>query len=126
MSDAGGPGQKEGITPPNARRRRNAPLFLERQSYRRRRLTDAARLMPLLGAALFLVPLLWDGSADFETAENGPRVATSQAIVFIFGAWALLIAVTAFLGVAIGRLGRRGDETTTPEGQEQEQGDGVT
>ncbi len=126
MSDAGGPGEEDDIARANAGRRPNAPLFLERQSYRRRRLTDAARLLPLLGAALFLVPLLWDGAADVETTENGPRVATSQAIMFIFGAWALLIAVSAFLGAAIGRLGQRGDETTPPEGQGQEQGNGVT
>lgn len=36
-----------------------APLFLARRAYRQRRLTDAARFLPLLGAFLFLLPIFW-------------------------------------------------------------------
>ena len=59
------------------------PVFLERQSYRRRRLSDAARMMPILGLVLIFVPLLW---AEEATTANG--------ILYIFSVWAILIAVT--------------------------------
>ncbi len=83
-----GPGEDTRVTP---------PIFLERQSYRRRRLLDAARLLPIMGAALFAVPLLWPragGGAD--------GVPTSSAILYIFSVWAGLIVVNA----AFGRLTR--------------------
>lgn len=75
-------------------------VFLERQSYRRRRLTDAARLLPILGAALFAVPLLWpsgDGIADERV------VPLSSAMTYVFGIWALLIAIGAGFGIAARR-----------------------
>ena len=36
--------------------RRPEPVFLERQSYRRRRLGDAAKFLPFVGLVLFLLP----------------------------------------------------------------------
>lgn len=63
-----------------------APLFLARQGYRRRRLTDMARLMPMLGLALFLLPLL--------DAAEGLDAAT---LVYLFLAWAGLILASALL-----------------------------
>lgn len=65
------------------------PLFLERRSYRQRRLMDAARLLPLLAAVLWVVPLLWPKGAQEGTA-------TSTAILYLFGTW-LGLAVLAFL-----------------------------
>ena len=59
------------------------PVFLERQSYRRRRWSDAARLMPVVGLILLILPLLW---ADQATTSGG--------ILYIFWVWALLIAGT--------------------------------
>lgn len=65
------------------------PLFLERRSYRQRRLTDAARLAPVLGVVLWSVPLLW---------TQGPGgMPTSRAIFYIFGVWALLAGLAALL-----------------------------
>ncbi len=69
---------------------RRAPLFVARQSYRRRRLRDGARLLPLFGAFLFLLPMLWaprDG-ADRGTATDG---------IYLFAVWAGLIVVAAIL-----------------------------
>ena len=37
------------------------PLFLARHGYRRRRIMDAARVLPILGGFLFFLPLLWRG-----------------------------------------------------------------
>ena len=50
-------------------------------------MADAARLLPLLGVVLMGVPLLWrhDGSAEAP--------ATSQAIIYLFGAICLLVVL---------------------------------
>ncbi len=70
-------------------------VFLERQSYRRRRLTDAARLLPALGILLYAVPLLWPAAGDTGGAEPMP---TSGAILYIFLVWALLILANVWFG----------------------------
>jgi len=82
-------------------------LFLERQSYRRRRLTDAARLMPFLGAALFALPLLWPG--DLST-QNG--VPLSSAIFYIFTCWVVMIVASLVFGFAARRLAASDDSET--------------
>ncbi|WP_170331349.1 hypothetical protein [Ruegeria arenilitoris] len=82
-------------------------LFLERQSYRRRRLSDAARLLPFLGAALIGLPLLWpDGSAGEDA------VPLSSAILYIFGCWGALILISMFFGFVAKRFAAREDTET--------------
>ncbi len=71
-------------------RQRNSPVFLERASYKQRRLTDAARLLPLLGMVLWAIPLLWRS----DTAE-GTSNATS--LLYVFGVWVLLIILSALI-----------------------------
>lgn len=66
------------------------PVFLAPASYRQKRLRDAARLLPALGAALLLVPLLWSPSDDPAGVSN------SAALLYVFGIWAGLI-LGAFL-----------------------------
>jgi len=94
------------------------PLFLERRSYRRRRVADAARLLPVAGGILFCVPLLWRGGA------SGGTVA---AIVYVFGLWALLVALSAVLSRHL-RDGEAGDGTggdgTGADGADGTGGDG--
>ena len=58
------------------------PTFLARATYRRRRLIDALRVMPVTGALLFLVPMLGAGVMTRSTAWSG---------VYLFGVWFLLI-----------------------------------
>lgn len=60
------------------------PLFVAPRIYRRRRLIDAARILPVLGAVLLIVPLLHP-----STPEN-PR-STAFDGLYLFGVWALLI-----------------------------------
>lgn len=72
------------------------PVFLERSSYQRRRLNDAARLFPILGILVFFLPLLW--------AEGSTSL--SAALRYVFVAWALLIAAV----VGFGRLARDADD----------------
>lgn len=63
------------------------PLFLARAPYKRRRLRDAARLLPVLGALLLLLPLLW--TPEVEVALRGADV------VYFFLVWAGLILAAA-------------------------------
>lgn len=80
-------------------RQPNQPVFLERSTYRRRRMMDAARLLPVIGALLFLVPLLW---------QSGEESTTARGFTYVFVIWAVLI-------VAAGWLSRR---LQLPEGDE--------
>ena len=70
------------------------PLFLARENYRFRRLTDAARLMPLLGLLLIFLPLMWR------------EPSTAAGLVWLFSVWLFLILCTAWLA---SRLTRGGD-----------------
>ena len=65
--------------------RRSSPVFLERQSYRRRRTIDAARCIPVLGIVLVLLPLVW--GRDRQTPS------TSSAIIYLFGVWTVLVVL---------------------------------
>ena len=76
-------------------------VFLERRSYRRRRLIDGLKLLPFLGAWLFLLPVFWP--------DTGRVQSMSGALHFIFGVWFALIAVCAVLVVAVRRIGARED-----------------
>lgn len=79
------------------------PLFLTRSTYRRRRLMDAARLFPVIGGVLFVLPVLWASGSG-----------TASGVLYLFGVWALLIACTAAFSR---RLPIQGDEAA-PEDNE--------
>ncbi|WP_333714280.1 hypothetical protein [Yoonia sp.] len=87
---------------------RNAPppIFLQRASYRQRRLRDAARLMPFVGMVLWAIPLSW------QTAEDGSEEGTS-GLLYVFGVWVLLILLTAFLARRIKGDSRIDDDSGT-------------
>ena len=68
-------------------RRPKRPLFLARAPYRRRRLRDAARLLPVLGAFLLLLPLFW--------ASESRMSLTSGDVIYFFAVWLLLIGLAA-------------------------------
>ncbi|MEM9854909.1 MAG: hypothetical protein AAF841_10725 [Pseudomonadota bacterium] len=72
------------------------PVFLERPNYRRRRLYDAARIVPVFGGVLIMLPLLWP-------LEGEDRVSTGDAFLFIFGIWALMIVLAAVLAPKLKR-----------------------
>ena len=63
------------------------PLFLARETYRRRRVMDAARLLPIAGGVAFAVPLLW-------SQTTSPAVA----LVYVFCSWLVLILAAGLLG----------------------------
>lgn len=66
-------------------------VFLQRASYRQRRLRDAARLVPFLGIVLLAIPLTW------PAAGGAQEPIGSAGLLYIFGVWALLIILTAVL-----------------------------
>jgi len=63
-----------------------APVFLARETYRRRRLQDAARFLPFVAAFLFLIPILWASGSG-----------TAAGKVYIFVVWFALILAAAAL-----------------------------
>ena len=67
-----------------------SPLFLERRSYRLRRMKDAVRLLPLIGLAMWMVPLLWP-RAEAATTAGTDAMRLSTALEYIFGIWILLV-----------------------------------
>lgn len=75
--------------------RRRAPLFLKRGSYRKRRLRDGARMLPVVGAFLFALPMLWaqDGTSPEGTAGDG---------LYIFAVWLGLVLAAAAMAPGLG------------------------
>ncbi|MGR3468463.1 MAG: hypothetical protein ACU0CI_11355 [Shimia sp.] len=67
--------------------------YLRQPIYRRRRVADAARVLPILGGVLVFIPLLW--------AEGAVR--TSSATLYLFGVWGGMIV----LGAILSRILRR-------------------
>jgi hypothetical protein len=74
--------------------------FLPRRDYRLRRLHDAARLLPLFGLFLIVLPILW--SAPDVVARR-----TASDGLYLFGVWIVLILVAALFA--------RGLATRPPE-----------
>lgn len=75
-------------------------LFLERGSYRQRRLIDAVRLVAVLGAFLWMVPLIW----PLGDGLDGPSISMSRALFYVFGVWFLLICIAALLSRKLGKI----------------------
>jgi len=69
-------------------KRERMPMFLARRAYRRRRLIDAARLLPVFAGFLVLVPLLWDDG-------RGDAPVMAQHAAYLFMIWALFVAAAA-------------------------------
>lgn len=84
------------------------PLFLERRNYRRRRLKDAARLLPVVGLVLFLMPLLF-------APDGEGRTSTASVTIYVFAIWALLILAAVLIARV---LGKPAADTLDPRGRE--------
>lgn len=69
------------------------PLFLARSSYRRRRLRDAARLLPVVGAFLVWLPMLWG---------DGDTRITANDLIYLFVVWCALVLAAAALSLRLG------------------------
>ncbi|PYF08612.1 hypothetical protein C8J30_11228 [Rhodobacter viridis] len=86
------------------------PLFLARRSYRRRRMMDAARLLPLVGLVLILLPMLWHPA-------DTPIPDTARGMIYLFSVWVGLILAAAALarGLAPALDAEEEAEGSTPE-----------
>jgi hypothetical protein len=83
-------------------------LFLERRSYRRRRMMDAVRILPLLCTVLWLVvPTMWPNSSE---VASDTQTSLSSAIWYLVVIWALAITAT----FALWRRIRTHDEEDDP------------
>lgn len=75
--------------------RRSEPMFLARDSYSRRRLADAARVIPVLGFILMVLP--------------GLLTSTTVSLIYVFTVWAILILIMIVLSRRLSR--QDGDDT---------------
>ncbi|MDP5086136.1 MAG: hypothetical protein NWQ23_12000 [Yoonia sp.] len=82
-------------------------VFLQRASYRQRRLRDASKLLPFVGIVLFAIPLAW-------TTQGPDQKVGSLGLIYVFGAWFALIAVSGVLTSLI-RPDRTEDDNGPPE-----------
>jgi hypothetical protein len=77
--------------------------FLDRPAYRQRRLRDAARMLPVAGLALWMLPLL---SQLDPQGSNG----AAGSMLYVFGVWVVLIVAAAL----IARRMRHDDADASP------------
>lgn len=70
------------------------PVFLERSGYRQRRLRDALRMLPVLGAVLWFLPFFRGGEPDMAPGND-------LMLVYIFGVWLGLIVLAWLLSLAL-------------------------
>ena len=73
------------------------PQFLARDSYRMRRLMDAAKFLPVFGFVLLLLPLMRD-SPDVEAPP------TASEMVYLFLVWFGLILLAFLMSLGLRRV----------------------
>lgn len=76
------------------------PIFLQPEPYRRRRLVDAARLLPVFGTFLVIVPCL--------LLPRGLEGTTASMMMYLFLVWTLLIVFAAMITRYIRKAESRG------------------
>lgn len=92
---------------------RAAPLFLARRPYRQRRVMDAARLLPLAGIVLFLLPVIWSAN-PFRAGS------TAGGGLYLFAVWAGLIAAAAIFGHWLARIAAEETPADLPPPEEED------
>ena len=75
--------------------------FVERRTYRRRRLMDIARLAPIIGALLFMIPLLWPQPEASDASAQTAYHSMSGAMIYIFSVWAALVVFSVGFSRAV-------------------------
>ena len=80
-------------------------LFLARSLYRKRRLSDAAKLLPIFGAVLLLLPLLWVHQSAPE------RSSTATNWLYLFIVWSFLILAAACLAKSLNKFEDGNDQS---------------
>jgi len=75
-------------------------FFLPQDGFRRRRLADAARVLPVVGGVLMMIPMLW-GASDGGEVE---AAKTSNAAIYVFLVWGGVILIAAILAPYLARI----------------------
>lgn len=85
-------------------------LFVARSTYRQRRMIDAAGLLPILGALLFALPLLWlgDGTPEGQGGQ-GAGARTSHVMIYVFVVWGGLTILSAVITRGLHSVAGAGD-----------------
>ena len=97
-------------------------VFLERRTYRRNRLQDAARLLPVLGLMLIFAPIFIRDSDAVPIRGVGGAVGGAAGpglsgwLIYYFVVWAGLIVITALVSRALVRTAPDTDAPGTDEG----------
>ncbi|MCC5983470.1 MAG: hypothetical protein JJU42_03795 [Rhodobacteraceae bacterium] len=86
------------------------PLFVARETFRRRRLMDAARLLPVLGLFLVLLPMMWP-------APEGEAPRAAREGVYLFLVWFGLIIAAAVLARRLSAVLNGESGTASGEGE---------
>lgn len=71
---------------------------------------DAIRLVAVLGAGLWMIPLLWPSTG----APADQAVPMSRALLYVFGVWALLIGASYLLARGVRRMPDTSGDTGAP------------
>ena len=89
--------------------------FLARETYRRRRIIDGVRVVPIVALLLFMLPML--GAAQMARS-------TAMAGMYLFAAWFAAILATALITRALARSpGGVGADPLEPGSQDPAEGD---
>ncbi len=80
------------MSPPRPR----SPEFLERNTYRLRRLMDAARFLPVIGLILLLLPLM-------RHSGDGIAPPVAQEAVYLFLVWIGLVLAAFLMSLGLRR-----------------------
>jgi hypothetical protein len=64
--------------------------FVAKETYRKRRMRDLARAVPVIGLVLLGIPLMW-----------GDDTLNSFAIIYVFLVWLVLIGLAAAISRAV-------------------------
>jgi len=70
---------------------KSQPQFLDAQNYRRKRLIDAARMLPVVGGATLIFPLPFLFVDQTAETDAGPMA------LYLFGVWLVLIVGAAVM-----------------------------
>ena len=73
---------------------------------------DVVRLMPLIGLALWMIPLFWPVPSQAPGPESAAAMSTSVALQYIFGVWGAVVG----LAWRLGRATRRAGDPATSDG----------
>lgn len=93
------------------------PLYLAREGYRKRRLVDAQRILPVALFVLLVLPLLWGGEGTGRPVGDG-----LNAVIHVFVVWAIGITAMVFLSIALRRRDALEAESPTAQGHDLNEG----